>query len=74
MFSPKNEKMIETVISNKSKNETVIEILNKVQSLKQNHISQPLRFGTLELPSLNKYGTQFLAVAYLLSEEANFND
>jgi len=35
MFSPKNEKMIETVISNKSKNETVIEILNKVQTLKQ---------------------------------------
>lgn len=37
MFSPKNEKMIETVIRNKSKNETVIGILNKVQNLKQNH-------------------------------------
>ena len=36
MFSPKNEETIETDISNKSKNETDIEILNKVQNLKQN--------------------------------------
>lgn len=47
MLSPKNEKMIETVIRNKSKNETVIGILNKVQNLKQNRLGYCFRIWSL---------------------------
>jgi len=47
MFSPKNEETIETVISNKSKNETDIEILNKVQNLKQNLHRFCFKIGSL---------------------------